>query len=32
VNGKKPLDASPHFAEWAAAWDTAIEVLTGGAP
>jgi Domain of unknown function (DUF1839) len=29
VNGKKPLDASPQLAEWAAAWDSAIEVLTG---
>jgi hypothetical protein len=29
VNGKKPLDASPQLAEWATAWDTAIEVLTG---
>ena len=32
VNGKKPLDASPQLAEWAAAWDAAIEVLTGVAP
>jgi hypothetical protein len=32
VHGKKPLDASAQLAEWATAWDAAIEVLTGGTP
>jgi hypothetical protein len=30
VNSKKPFDPSPQFAEWSAAYDTAIAALTAG--
>jgi hypothetical protein len=31
VNSKKPFDPSATFAEWAAAWDTAMTTLSNRA-